>query len=105
MAFANRSGQSRKSIETELGITLKKLVPGLRRTTRRLPDFGLSDETTVEPYDGQVREVETYDFPSLDECRQAFDEAMGWQYPWPETSAAKRRPTREKESYAGSYTR
>jgi hypothetical protein len=61
-------GYSRRSSETELGIALNKLVPGLDRKRRsRNKDRNWC-----------------YVFPDLLECRAAFDRLTGNRNPWPE---------------------
>lgn len=70
--FARKAGQSRRATVTELGARLKTLVPGiqkLRRTLTRLES---------EKYRGYV-----YVFPSLDECREAFERLLGSTLEWP----------------------
>jgi hypothetical protein len=63
-------GYSRRSSETELGIALNKLVPGLDRKRRsRNKDRNWC-----------------YVFPDLLECRAAFDRLTGNRNPWPEES-------------------
>ncbi len=60
-------GYSRRSSETELGIALNKLVPGLDRKRRsRNKDRNWC-----------------YVFPDLPECRAHFDRLTGNRNPWP----------------------
>lgn len=60
--YAMRLGQSRRSLETELGKALKKLIPG-------------SDKRQVSTPGGRVN---AWMFPDLDSCRKQFDEVMTW---------------------------
>jgi bifunctional DNA primase/polymerase-like protein/uncharacterized protein DUF5906/CHC2-type zinc finger protein len=59
-------GQSRKSTETELGMGLKKLVPGLRVTERTV----------------NKKRVPVWEFPDLAICREAFEKALNYPYSW-----------------------
>ena len=76
-----RTGQSRKSSETELGMKLRKWVPGIRTASRTvLPE---------EPHK-KGKTVAGYQFPRLEVCRDAFAKRMGAEIEWPEKSAASR---------------
>jgi hypothetical protein len=59
---------------TQFGMSLRKLVPELRRERREL----------------NGRRVWVYVLPSLDDCRKAFDRAMRFDLPWETESAATR---------------
>src|SRR5262249_19628062 len=61
----NRTGIKRKRIETLIGTFLNKHVPGLRRSER--------------PGIGRI-----YEFPSLAECRAAFERLIQQEIDWPE---------------------
>lgn len=65
--YAEKIGQSRRSSETVLGITLKKLIPKIKADAKNLA--------------GKRRSI--YVFPSLAECRKAFDQATDFDHPWP----------------------
>ena len=65
--FTRDAGHLRRAVETELGMELHKLVPNLQRK-RRL-------DSKVRPWG--------YKFPSLDECRAAFDQLTRTQTDWP----------------------
>ena len=69
---AQKSGQNRKGTQTELGIALNKLVPGLHGSTETI---------------GGTR-VATWEFPDLDTCRKAFDKITKYKHPWPQESCA-----------------
>ena len=64
-----RSGRTRKSMETGLGLFLRKAIG---------PDF-----TGQRVIDGQHR-FRRYTFPSLDECRRRFAEMMQADLAWDE---------------------
>jgi hypothetical protein len=66
--FAKNIGQSRKSCETELGLTLKKLCP---------------QKMDTEPMIGGKR-VLMWDFPDLQTCRNDFDRITKFSHTWPE---------------------
>lgn len=65
---AQHSGERRRALETELGRTLHDLVPGLSEVRRR--------ERAGGP---QVRK---WRFPSLEECRRAFEAKIGQHVEW-----------------------
>ena len=67
--FAEKIGQNRRSTETEIGIQLNKYFrnPKVKRDKKNI--------------DGQQRLV--YIFPSLGECRKAFEDITGIQHEWP----------------------
>jgi uncharacterized protein DUF5906/TOTE conflict system primase-like protein len=70
---ANKRGVRRRSIQTLIGIFLKRMVPGLR--------------SRVGPYRGynaidMVGGI--YEFPSLKACRASFDKLMGQPREWSE---------------------
>lgn len=70
--FAGKMGQSRRSSETELGMALKELVPGMQPRDRLVAG----------------KRVAVWEFPTLEECRAAFDKATNFRHPWPEESTA-----------------
>lgn len=72
-AFCKASGLSAKATSTELGISLRKLLPGDIRKERR----------TVE----NVRRI-FYVFPSLQECRNSFCSALQTEIVWPDAGYA-----------------
>jgi hypothetical protein len=65
---SGKTGFSRRATETELGTTLKKLVPDMRK--RRLTK--------------DKRRPWGYELPPLEECRAAFDRLTRNRNPWPE---------------------
>lgn len=67
-AFTKDLGQSRKACTTELGIGLKKLVPGLQSKT---------------PLIGNNR-LPCWLFPDLKSCREHFNKITNWKHQWPE---------------------
>jgi len=64
--FAKDTGQSRKACETELGMGLSKLVPGLQTKSPRI-------ENKREP---------CWLFPGLPVCRAYFNQITNGQYEW-----------------------
>jgi hypothetical protein len=65
---AKNVGTSRRSIETQLGLTLRRFVPGLQKVRRQ--------------DDHQQREYR-YVLPPLDECRTQFELETGARIHWP----------------------
>jgi hypothetical protein len=63
---AQKQGVSRRSLEVQIGIFLRKLVPGLRRRERVTEDS---------------RDY-VYDFPPLATCRKAFAESLQQDIKW-----------------------
>jgi hypothetical protein len=66
--FTTESGLSSRATSTELGIILRKLLPGELRKTRKMV--------------GGVRRI-YYQLQTLDECRTSFCEAMQTEIEWP----------------------
>jgi len=66
--FAQKIGQSRKSCETELGMTLKKLCPQKMDTEPMIND----------------KRVLMWEFPDLQTCRSDFDRITKYSHTWPE---------------------
>ena len=63
-----KTGVSRKSTETELGMRLRDLFPDGTLRSSRIVD-------TSRP--GQPRSIPVYEFPSLDICRKHFEDIAG----------------------------
>lgn len=78
---ADKLGVRRKAAETEFSIHLRRLVPGLKRVRSM-------EEVEVFGDDGRVttvtRRVWCWEFPSLSDCRRAFEKAIGQSFPWGE---------------------
>lgn len=75
-------GVRRRAAETEFGIQLRRLVPSAE-SVRSTEDVEVYDEqafttTTV------TRRVWCLQFPSLDDCRDAFEAALKQEFPWGE---------------------
>lgn len=83
IATSERVGIKRKSAETEFGIKLAKLVPGL--STRRLH---------IETSPTIVERKRCFCLPSLEDCRAAYEETMRQPMAW-EQFDARERPDRE----------
>lgn len=74
IAAAERIGIKRKAAETELGMKLAKLVPGLR-----------SEKVTVYDDAGISRRRHCFILPPLENCREAYAEALQQPVDWPES--------------------
>jgi hypothetical protein len=72
---ATQVGAGRKRGRAEFGKRLKELVPGLRKP-----------RPTMEVAPGVTDRVWCYEFPSLHDCRTAFDELIGQPVDWPAPS-------------------
>ena len=75
VATAEKIGVRRKSDLTSFGIHLRKIVPGINRVKRT----GVADAIDGLP---GMRRVHCYQLPSLDDCRDLFEEAMGQTIDW-----------------------
>ena len=73
IATADRIGIKRKSADTELGMKLQKLVPGLA-AERKYTDEGPST----------ARRIWHWRIPTLDECRAAFEALLQQPVSWPQ---------------------
>ena len=69
---ADRVGIKRRSLEVEVGKALKKLVPGMVRK-----------RTFAENSDKYAARAWCYVLPSLTECREGFEDAVGQDVEWP----------------------
>jgi hypothetical protein len=80
---AEKQGVRRRAAETEFGISMGNLVPGLKNT-RRTEDVEEIDQqnrsVTVR------RQVRCYVFPSLADCRAAFEAKMHQPMEWEDSS-------------------
>jgi hypothetical protein len=63
-----KDGYTRRSSETEFGLFLRKICPKVRHRRRRFEE-------------GQRMWI--YEFPSLDDCREAFEDRMNTPIKWP----------------------
>jgi Family of unknown function (DUF5906) len=93
---AQKQGIRRRSLEVQIGIFLKKHVPGLRKreSTTKEPASNSPVESRL-PADlsaGHVRS-NVYDFPPLATCRKAFAESLQQGITWPENSEWAEWPT------------
>lgn len=77
LADGDRAGVRHRSGETELGIALRKLIPGLREGRKN-----------VRIDDGDIKRQRTWLLPSLDDCRSMFEELMGQSITWPADESA-----------------
>ena len=72
LADGDRAGIRHRSGETELGIALRKLIPGLREGRKN-----------VRVDDGEFKRQRTWLMPSLADCRSGFEELVGQPIAWP----------------------
>jgi len=75
VATAEKIGVRRKQEETVFGITLGKLMPGLRRVRR--------DAEVPDAHGTAIRRVRCYLLPSLEDARERFESAVNQKIPWP----------------------
>jgi hypothetical protein len=75
IATADKIGVKRKAELVAFGIKMKKLV-GPERLKRIRPSMDVSP--------GQIKRVFCYRLPSLQQCRDAFEEALGQSIDWGE---------------------
>ena len=66
---SKQAGMTRRAMEMELADALKKMVPQ-----------AIHGKFTPG---GETRQVRGWKFPTLAECREAFDRYMNWTYSWP----------------------
>jgi hypothetical protein len=70
---ANKTGVRRRSIETQIGIFLKRVVPDLHKYEGRDKGYG-----------GRNEVVPIYRFPRLGKCREKFASIMQHSFDWDE---------------------
>ncbi|WP_330084334.1 primase-helicase family protein [Methylocystis iwaonis] len=75
-------GVRRKASETEFGIALRRLVPGVERV-RSVEEVEVWDEETLKHMQ-VMRRVWCLRFPSLGQCKRSFDAALKQAFPWGE---------------------
>lgn len=68
-------GVRRKSEQTVFAMRLRRLVPGIVRRRLTITDDGEG---------GATRRAWFYDLPSLEDCRDAFEESLGQKFEWGE---------------------
>lgn len=73
LEFVSNMGIKHKGTETELGMQLRKMLPGCELKKQRL--------TIKGSYSGARKNH--YTFPILDECRKAFEGFMNTKFEWP----------------------
>ena len=66
---ADEIGAGRKRDRSTFGLRLPKLAPGIKKTRPRV--------------EGEARRPWCYELPSLDDCREAFEELVGQPIAWP----------------------
>ena len=69
---AKNQGVSRRAIETQIGMFLRKHVPGLRKRDVKIKGLYMTDTASV------------YEFPTLRECRESFAMTLGQDFSWDE---------------------
>lgn len=72
LADGDRAGIRHRSGETELGIALRKLIPGLREARKN-----------IRGDDGEFKRQRIWLIPSLEDCRAGFEELFGQPITWP----------------------
>lgn len=77
-------GVGRKRGPAEFGARIMKLAPGIRKT-----------RPAIETEPGVTKRAWCYELPSLNECREAFDELMGQPIDWPALSPGEGGRARE----------
>jgi hypothetical protein len=91
VSHAMRQGVRRRTIETQLGIFLKKYVPNLKRNLRgQYQTWTAADK--VKHVDGP-----TYEFPPLKDCRAEFERLTQQQFPWDDKGDWTHAPSPEVE--------
>jgi hypothetical protein len=74
---AQKRGTSRRSIETQIGKFLKRMVPGLQRRVLTYKLYNSREDMHVRDETGS-----TYEFPPLFECRAAFERLLNQKVEW-----------------------
>lgn len=77
LADGDRAGIRHRSGETELGIALRKLIPGLREARKLMRAEG-----------GDFQRFRAWLVPGLEDCRAAFEELVGQPITWPDDESA-----------------
>ena len=70
--FAQKSGYSRRSVETELGLALRLMCSELIRKRRRQSGVVMSRDETLD----RGKKAYYYEFPQLKRCRELFEKYM-----------------------------
>ena len=87
VAFCQKAGQGRRSVETEMALFLRKMLPAPYPTKCTV----LSDKFDEKGEKATIR-VAAYEFPRLDVCRAAWDERTGQPAIWDEENDAPTLP-------------
>lgn len=74
---ADRIGIKRRAADIEMGLAMRKLVPGI------------GERRTVDEGTGDSRRVWCWELPTLDDCRVAFTAAIGQTIAWPVDSGGE----------------
>ena len=77
LADGDRAGIRHRASETEVGMSLAKVVPGLQEVRRR-----------VRTDDGGERRERAYRLPALAACRAAFEELLCQPFAWSDEASA-----------------
>jgi len=91
---AEKVGVRRKSEKTALGMKLHKLVPGLTKKKLTI-SVNLEDGTNT------LRRVQCLLLPSLKECREAFQTAVGQAVDWGDPDEGDEEASRENSESDG----
>lgn len=78
---SERQGVRRRAAQTEFGIHLRRLVPGLKdvQSFEDVEEIGEDGRATITH-----KRVWCYLFPPHEDCRAAFEAALKQPFPWPE---------------------
>ncbi|MBS7698757.1 MULTISPECIES: primase-helicase family protein [unclassified Chelatococcus] len=72
IAVSDRVGVKRRAADTEVGMKLAKLVPGI-----------ITERSSWDGADGSQRRVWCWRLPSVEDCRASFEEALQQRVDWP----------------------
>jgi hypothetical protein len=94
---SQKLGVRRRSIEVQLGIFLRKHVPGLRRVEGEYDFQDFYDRQTNTTKSEGTSYGYVYVFPPLAECRAAFAKELQSKILWPEGDTWKSRDEDHRE--------
>ncbi len=83
IAHAQKQGERRRAIETQLGIFLTKYAPGVTKERKRWTTQSSDGRPHSQPQTINHDES-VYTFPALAECRSNFARQLGQEVAWPE---------------------
>lgn len=86
---AEEIGVRRKREQTSFGLTLRRLIPGLRREKRT--------DTIESEYGSKIGRVPCYLLPPLSEAREGFERAVGQRIDWPDDDGGEEQPAADDD--------